>query len=896
MSKMAKRDFSGIRHWCGEQSRAFEELSYQLLKHQVPPGSKAIRTGNPDGGVEWYAALEDGTEWGWQAKFVNGIDSLLTAMTESVQRVALDRPQLRKLVFVIHWNLATGTRGRERLSQREKYEKKIETWSQTIKGAEQIEFDLVQHSDLVDELAKPQHEGRVAFWWDDIALGPDRLWQLYHLQDSAAGEKYRPDLQVDVAIQDDLLSLAFDQSILDRLSELCRALARAVDRLEVSEDEDPETLQELGEKALQVKTLALGLDLAPGNRVAVLGSLREAALACRDAAYAAEDHVHKALPEGDPRKTDQYARERMYYRLRNLLARIGELDEWLDATEGALLGKPAYFLTGQAGTGKTHLLLDATKRALGAGRPAVFLPGTALGKPLWKLVADQLGVADLGRDALLGAMESAGEAASLTGNRFLICIDALNETEPASFWKAQLPQLRAALEPYPHIGLAVSCRDTYTETVLDNAEARQFVRQVHPGFAGREIEATQKYFTHFGLDAPRTPLLTPEFTVPLFLKMHCEAMQQSSSPVAVGHLGRTDIFERFLDTEVAAVARLYLPDPQSDFELCEARGDVRQVLDDLLDELAARGTESLNATTAMELAKGALEGSRQAARRMIGLLQHEGVLTRELIHLDGGDLGEGVRFVFQAFSDFLLLQRRLAHHQDPVNDIQLLDWLFTKASSGIVEAATVFFPERYGIELPDLLASAGRPTTEPRHSSGAVSTHTTAGGSRGKRAKRPSLPGQRRDGKWLNYVFVRGLTHRDSNAITTRTVELLGEAEHDLLPADYYELLFTLSPQPGNLPNGFWLHQHLVSMPMPERDSTFGFATYRAVSEYPNAATRLARWAADGPYPSYDPVVIELACIPLCWLLSSPNRYMRDWTTKAPSRSCTATSTSRKTC
>lgn len=28
---MAKRDFSGIRQWCGEQSRAFEELSFQLL-------------------------------------------------------------------------------------------------------------------------------------------------------------------------------------------------------------------------------------------------------------------------------------------------------------------------------------------------------------------------------------------------------------------------------------------------------------------------------------------------------------------------------------------------------------------------------------------------------------------------------------------------------------------------------------------------------------------------------------------------------------------------------------------------------------------------------------------------------------------------------------------------
>jgi hypothetical protein len=78
----------------------------------------------PDGGVEWYAKLTDGIEWGWQAKHVQGIDALLTAMTESVKRVVLERPQLVKLIFVVSWNLATSTRGRTRVSQRQKYETK----------------------------------------------------------------------------------------------------------------------------------------------------------------------------------------------------------------------------------------------------------------------------------------------------------------------------------------------------------------------------------------------------------------------------------------------------------------------------------------------------------------------------------------------------------------------------------------------------------------------------------------------------------------------------------------------------------------------------------------------------------------------------------------------------
>ena len=98
---------------------------------------------------------------------------------------------------------------------------------------------------------------------------------------------------------------------------------------------------------------------------------------------------------------------------------------------------------------------------------------------------------------------------------------------------------------------------------------------------------------------------------------------------------------------------------------------------------------------------------------------------------------------------------------------------------------------------------------------------------------------------------------------------------------EFYRVLFMLAPQPGNRLNGDGLHRYLLQARMPQRDSDFGFATYREMSEGFSPAARLARWAAAGPYPDYDAEVVELACIPLCWLLSSPNRFMRDWVTKA---------------
>lgn len=61
-------DFRNIRQWRGSQHQAFEDLCYQL-RDPTPDGAELVKTGNPDGGYEWYVTFGDGSQWGWQAKF-----------------------------------------------------------------------------------------------------------------------------------------------------------------------------------------------------------------------------------------------------------------------------------------------------------------------------------------------------------------------------------------------------------------------------------------------------------------------------------------------------------------------------------------------------------------------------------------------------------------------------------------------------------------------------------------------------------------------------------------------------------------------------------------------------------------------------------------------------------
>ena len=132
---------------------------------------------------------------------------------------------------------------------------------------------------------------------------------------------------------------------------------------------------------------------------------------------------------------------------------------------------------------------------------------------------------------------------------------------------------------YPHIALVVSCRDTYRDLVLEDNEGTHYIRRTHPGFAEREVEATQRYFEHYCLEAPKIPFLMPEFTLPLFLRLYCASLSQADTyPIPTGHQGWVVIFERYLRAKISTVARRLRPGASSSYELEAAKIQVRRVL------------------------------------------------------------------------------------------------------------------------------------------------------------------------------------------------------------------------------------------------------------------------------------------------------------------------------
>jgi hypothetical protein len=855
-----------IRIWEGTQHRAFEELCYQLLREpeDLPTsGATPVRTANPDGGVEWYVDLDDGSQWGWQAKFIDDLEDLLKSMRATVKRVVAERPNLTRLTFCIHENLTTGTRTGQNKSQRQRYADAVAAWKVDFPGASGIEFVLIDQSELLRRLVLPKHAGRRFFWFSQPHLGLETLGEIYQQQSLVAGRRYRPLLQVDIPIEFDLQALGFGKEYFNALDRHRLAFlheARWVRKLDAAFGADVvakfdlaiEAIQQLRECFASFTALASRSD--PLDRLVVATKAALEALSGADSEVYAFERRQSAASSDEQKKRYEKLRSDSYP-ARKTLRSIEELDQFLQTPASDAVRRRAYFLTGDAGSGKTHLLLDSVNKALRDSRPAVVLFGARFGMGnLWQSIAEQLDLPPLGPTEVLGAMSACAEACSLDGRRFVLAIDAVNETPEPSFWSHHLPALAAEVARWPNVALIVSCRTTYLPAVdPDKRRDALFVQRSHPGFAGREVEATHKYFQHFKLPEPRIPLLLPEFTVPLFLQLYCESLANSSSGPPDHHESRIEVFKRFVDSKVDQAARRVRPDAiQLEHDTLVI--DISSALSRLLRDCIATGREVVAKDQLAAIGNGFVPQTNVSWIQIVSVLESEGVLTSDLHYLDGQET-QVLRISFQAFADYLILRERIgaATPAQVRADVELKTWL-ANASFGILDAAAVLLPELYGVELPDYLTVAGMD-------------------------ERKGVRRSRRG--WYQEFVGRTLPYRSATSISDRTIDIFNSWLRDDRGQRFFDVLFLLAPQPSHRLNGDGLHRYLSGMSMPRRDQWFGIKTYHDLLEEGSAAARLARWAAGGPYPMYDATVVELACVPLVWLLSSPNRFTRDWTTKA---------------
>jgi hypothetical protein len=286
-------------------------------------------------------------------------------------------------------------------------------------------------------------------------------------------------LNVELPITRRFDALAYTPPFRELMREARRACREKFDRVDVQGAAQRAALEQAW-AALDAALGEYGQNLPPADLV---DRIREEARKAYAAAEQAE--VPASASAGSDYEGERRRPVERDYALQQFRAELRELDDQLDLSSAALAGRPVMLLTGDPGTGKTHLLCDVAATRVHAGLPTVVVLGQQLGAgEVWGQILSRLRL-QCTAEEFLGALESLAEAA---GSRAFLLIDAINEASEIR-WKDELPSLLAVLGRYPRVGLAVSCRSGYEANLVrsDLVSSGRMHRLVHDGFAPRML-------------------------------------------------------------------------------------------------------------------------------------------------------------------------------------------------------------------------------------------------------------------------------------------------------------------------------------------------------------------------------------------------------------------------
>jgi hypothetical protein len=858
-------DWLKIRPWNGSQNHGFEELCCQLAEHVlVPTGSCFIRKGTPDAGVECFWRLPGDAEWGWQAKFflASPTDGQWEQLDDSVQNALNKHPRLTKYTICLPVNLSDA-RIPNRKSALEHWDDHVSKWqSWASDRGMHTDFVLWSESIIVSMLATDEHHGRHLFWFNQELFSSD--WFGTRLKEAIAnaGPRYTPELNVDLPVANVFDGLGRTTDFYDLFKALYGKLKKQ--SRSCNPNELPNSLTEPFRRlqsSLDEVFVSLGEVKEPRNGQIQFDQLVTRISACEERVAECrrglDEHTKLESREaaGARRSENQQQSYRKPWRdYRYDLYKLSELMRDLadhcrsDAARVSNLG--VLLIVGDAGIGKTHLLLDVAEKRAAANQPTIVLLGEQFvdGEP-WSQVSNILGL-QCSRDEFLGALDAAGNA---SGGRALLQIDALNEGEGTLLWHKHLAGTIATVSRFEHLGLAITVRTSYESTVIpDGIVPHKAIRVVHEGFAEAEYQATRTFFDYFGIQHPSAPLLAPEFQNPLFLKTFCKALKNEGlTRIPSGFTGISNLLSFFLNSVNKKLSR-----PGSlDFD--PRTQPVKEAVERLARAMADRGKSHLERNEAKALVEDVLPRPGYAHSLFRALIS-EGVLSEERASMENfTKYRDVVRFAYERFTDHLIAKYLLDSNLKSVNPSEdfvpnsSLGLLFKDERAcwtkrGLLDALAIQVPERLSKELPDLMVHCS-------------------------------------DYESMRRAFVDSLIWRDPRAINEAT---LGYVNAKVLAYpnthwQFLDVLLTVAVYPDHPYNSRFLHRHLMKFEMAERDAWWSIFLHAHYGEG-GAIDRLVDWALSSePKAHVSDDSVALAAVALAWFLTSSNRYLRDRSTKA---------------
>lgn len=861
-----------LRTWNGSVATAFEELCCQLAACEAPSHeARFFRKGTPDAGVECYWQLGNGREWAWQAKWFRSSPAATQwqELDASVATALEKHPQLSKYTICLPID-RSDARIRNQKSCLTKWHERVTKWKRLAeKKGMDVTFSYWGESEIGARLSSEEHRGRHWFWFNEERFS--HTWFRDRVEGAIenARDRYSPSLHIDLPVRANLDSLGRTPAYFKRLSELYSQVSIALSKLRCPDGDDSlknryEELKCDSSKLLS-QLLPWATIHAPFIEWSATRPIPWDSIAATS--QSVSNHANTIIAELYKQRNDRREQPRdqrvpqgsdnsfRLYLLQQFEETTYRLASYAKSEESRLSNLPALLLVGEAGQGKTHLLCHVAHHDAEASMPRLLFHGERFtGGDPWFQMIRQLGL-DCSREQFLGALEAAGQASHC---RVILLLDALNEGEGKRLWWEVLPELLTVVARSKWLGICLTVRDLYEELIVPpTLDATRLLRVRHEGFSGVEHDATTTFFEHFNIE-PSTPLLLPEFTNPLFLKLFCEGLHNAETTrVPIGLRGITSVFRFYITSLDSKLSR---PDH---LNYDKRKTLVRQAIDRLADEMAKNAVQYLALDDAANIVDQLLPRDGHD-NTLFHHLESEGVVT-VVPDPDGAATEawtESVRFTYQRLADHLVAERLLRSHLE-LDDVAgafsndsslgrlLKDECECYQNRGLLEAFAIQVPELTNRELPELAhhVQTARPMRE---------------------------------------AFVASLIWRHPESFGPETSRYIDDhvRSHPDTFDGFWEAIIGLATTPTHPLNADHLHSILVSYDLAARDEWWSTWLHWQWG-HQGAVDRLVEWAwNDHDKSAYDDEVIRLAGVTLGWFLTTAHRFLRDQATKALVRLC----------
>jgi len=549
--------------------------------------------------------------------------------------------------------------------------------------------------------------------------------------------------------------------------------------------------------------------------------------------------------EGKQSESSKYTEHLINEALRG----IWTFEKFLKSPILALANRPVLVLVGDAGIGKSHLLADVASKGIRENRASILLLGqhfTSEEEP-WIQILRNLRF-DGDEKGFLHVLNEKGKA---QGERLIIFIDAINEGKGRFVWPQFIGGFIKEFSRYPWVGLVLSVRSSYEKLIVpeDKVPGEMAVRIIHRGFQDVEYQASSFFFSQYGIEQPSIPLLHPEFSNPLFLKLFCEGLHRAGkNRIPKGYRGISQIIDFFLES---VENKLSSP---TFFNYSPSLKILRKTISRILEFKIESRQHFVPYESAFGIVNEVLSQFRISGDFLEALIS-EGVYSKNLFWKENDSWEEGIYLVYEKFEDHLTTAYLLEYYLDisapgksfePSGKLaEFVDPQYFR--QGIMESLSIQIPEKVDLELFELL-----PVDQ--------------------RGKLPVIE-----------AFINSLIWRKPETIKKGAKECINQfVFKSQYTADrFFQMVYLVASDPEHPFNANSLHRFLKRYSLPDLDSHWTVYLHESNFEG-HPIKRLISWSLSGvAKTNLSKESRLLAGKALAWIFPSTDLELRDSATKA---------------